>query len=711
MAAASIPHVEATRSKAGAARDVLLLALMRLLQQLERPVTEPELRATAVVPPGGCDIGCIRQVAERLGFTAQVETVRARQLRRLPPPYLILGRDAGRAWLVRARMDGHLVVVEPVHGGATACTVEAVARLGQQALRLVPAAAEGAGLWRSSALRRVRGVLWQVALASVVINLLSLATPLFMMTVYNKVISHGALRTLDVLAIGMVTLVGFEFALRSLRGSIAAHAGARLDAAIGGDVVHHLLHLPYRTLETASTAPLLERVRQLDQLRSFLTGHLPLLIVDLAFVGLFVAALFVLTPTLAWVTVAAMPLFVLLSALAHRRQAALQRLHLKAAAAKSASLGETLSQALTVKSLALEPEMERRFDRHLVRSAWTGLQAGRAAQLTGSLAQALQHGTALMLVYLGARMIVAGELSIGALVAASILSARALAPMRQIAFAWTQLQQARDAMRRLDGLMVERTEAEGRRAGTELPIRGRLQLEKVRFRYAPDGKPAIDSVDLNIAPGTTLGIVGPTGSGKSTLLRLLVGLEQPQEGRVLLDGVDLKAVSPLAWRSHIGVVPQEVQLFSGTIAENIAIGAQNCSLERVVAAARFVGADAFIARLPDGYDTMLGERGTGLSMGQRQLLAVARAIVRNPHLLVLDEVTSALDAAAEAQLLTNIRRAGSGRTVIIVTHRPAALRICTRAVLMAEGRIALVGTPADILSRCKLEDGSLQAAG
>ena len=220
-------------------------------------------------------------------------------------------------------------------------------------------------------------------------------------------------------------------------------------------------------------------------------------------------------------------------------------------------------------------------------------------------------------------------------------------------------------------------------------------------------------MSFEVAPGSMLGIAGAPGSGKSTLVRLLLGVEVPESGRVLLDDHDLAAVSPVSYRAQIGVVPQEIQLFAGTIAENIALGAADRTLARVVAAARFVGADEFIRRLPQGYETVLGERGTGLSLGQRQLLAVARAIVRNPRMLVLDEATSALDTAAEAHLLANIRRAGSGRTVLVVTHRPAVLEACERVLLLERGRVAHVGSAAEVLALTGARPASanLQATG
>ena len=710
MAAASVPGTSMPTPNPDRV-DGVLLAVSRLLRQLERPVTEAELRAAATLPEAGADLSWLKTVASRLGFTIQLQRLTPRRLGTVPTPCIILGRQPGDAWLVRSRAEDRMLFLDSGHGPATGCAPEVAAGFGDRIARLVPAAAR-TGFWRSAAMQGVRAVLWQIALASVVINLLALATPLFMMTVYNKVINHGALQTLDVLAIGMVTLVGFELALRALRGHIAAHTGARLETAIGSELVHHLLQLPYRFHETNATGAVMERLRQVDQLRQFLTGQLPLLLVDLAFVGLFLAVLLVVALPLGLVTLAAMPVFALLSLGVQRRQEAHQRASFQAAGARTSAFGEALTQALTVKLLALEPDMKRRYEGHLLRSAWRGLQSGRITQLAGSLGQALQHLTALLLVYLGARMIVAGEMSVGALVASSILSARALAPMRQIAPAWGQLRQAQEAIAQLDGLLREPGEAGGRQSGVGVELTGAMRVEQVCFTYPGAAESALDGVTFEVEPGTILGVAGPPGSGKSTLVRLLLGVETPEQGRVLLDGQDVTRLPPTSYRPRIGVVPQEVQLFAGTVAENIAMGAEERTLSRVVAAARFVGADEFIRRLPQGYETVLAERGLGLSLGQRQLLAVARAIVRNPRILILDEATSALDAATEARLLANIRRAGKGRTVVLVTHRPAVIEACDRVLLLQRGRLVLSGAPAEALARLRLPaQAGLQAAG
>jgi ABC-type bacteriocin/lantibiotic exporter with double-glycine peptidase domain len=486
-----------------------------------------------------------------------------------------------------------------------------------------------------------------------------------------------------------------------LRGYVVSHTGAKLDLSLSSEVVHHLLRLPYRVFEAMPAGQLMERLRQLDQLRSFLSGNLPLLLVDFAFVGLFIAAIFFFSPLLGWVTLAALPLFIGLSALAQLRQGRLQRANFRATAKKSAGLAETVTQALTVKALALEPEMQRRFEDRQVESAWTGFRASRLANGVAATGQVFQHLVSLVVIYLGARMIVAGELSIGALIACTILSARALAPMRQIFFAWHQLQQAKDALARLGDLMAE--EPEQPRAALPLPnpLCGQFRFENVSFTYDPAKPPALDGLDLSIAPGAMLAVVGPPGSGKSTLAKLLIGLERPDSGRVLVDDVDINRLDPGEYRAQLGVVPQEIQLFAGSIAENIGIAAVDRSMQRVVAAAKFVGIHDTIQKLPDGYDTDLGERGSGLSLGQRQLLCVARALVRNPRLLVLDEATSALDLASEAYLLRNLKRAGSGRTIVMITHRLSVIEMCDRAILLEQGHLVMAGHPKEVIRRAR----------
>jgi len=679
-------------------RAPTLAGLVMLCRQLGRATDAERLGHPDQADMEPRDLRKLTRIASAAGIELRLASASRRRLSALPTPFLMLADD--RVWLVRDRVGERLMLVDVASGSPETATLATAAKLAQTVVSIdderqaEPARSD----WRGALARSLRPALVEIVAASVFINILALATPVFMMTVYNKVINHAALATLDVLAIGMITLMVFELILRATRGYIVAHAGARLDVALSKAVTHRVLSMSQRRFETTPTGELAERLRQLDQLRSFMTGNLPLLLVDLAFVSLFVAAIFFLSPTLGWITACAMPGFVLISAVAHKRQKKLVAASFKAGAAKSTTLNEAVTQALTVKALGLEGEIERRLEARQLESAWTGFRAARLGHLIGSGGQALQHLTGLIVIYVGAKMIIEGGLSIGALIACTILSARALAPMRQLFHAWHQLQQARESLERLDKLFAGGEHGEVRGLPLSAPLTGRITLENVSFRYARDKAMALDGIELEIEPGTMLAVIGPPGSGKSTLARLFCGLETASDGRVLLDDQDIARLSPDAYRRQIGMVPQEVQLFAGSIADNIAMAADDHSLGRIIAAARFVGLHDIVQRLPEGYETVLSERGGGLSLGQRQLVTIARALVRNPRVLILDEATSALDSAAEANLMRNLEKAGSGRTIIMITHRRSVAERCDRAVFLQHGRLMRSGNPAEVLA-------------
>lgn len=678
--------------------DSLLRCLLRATLVFDRPVTEADVRALVPVGHDGMTVDSFIRAADRLGYRAGRTVLSAETVQQLPAPFVIVGVEGGPARLVVAREDAGLIVFDPIEGASTTMGSDAAIEGRHEAILVHPKGGIAARAdWRTLIRNRLRKVVWELVLSSLVVNIFALAAPLFSMTVYNKVLGQKALDTLDVLVIGMATLYVFDFVLRAIRGYVSSHTGARLDALLGNEVLHRLLRLPFRHFETTPTGVISERLRQLDTIRLFFTGQMPIVLVDVCFMFVFVAALMFVSPSLGWITIGAIPLFLLISIAFHRAQKSLVERSFAALAGKTSALAEMIANALTIKSLGLESEVEKKWGGRLALTAHTGFEASNLGNVVGVLGTILQQGVSLLIMYVGAREIIAGELSIGALIAANILSSRALAPVRQVVTALHQLQEVKAAFGRIDEIMTQPVEMEAGVASPIPALKGDIEFENVTFRYGDNLPAALENVTLKIPSGTIVGIIGPSGSGKSTIGRLIQGLYMPSDGRALIDRTDIAHMSPAWLRSQIGSVPQDVQLFAGSVRENIAMGLPVKLPERIVAVSKFVGAHDFIQRLPQGYDTVLSERGGGLSAGQRQQLTIARALIRNPRILILDEATSALDAGSEALFIRNLKRASRGRTIVMISHRMAPVTVADHVVFVMGGRIESIGPPAEVI--------------
>jgi subfamily B ATP-binding cassette protein HlyB/CyaB len=552
--------------------------------------------------------------------------------------------------------------------------------------------------WFIPALVRYRGPLRDVLIGSFFLQLMGLVTPIFFQLVIDKVLVHQSMTTLDVLAFGLTVVLIFETMMSGLRNWLFAHTTNRVDSELSARMFRHLLQLPLSYFEARRVGDSVARVRELERIREFLTSNAVTVVIDLFFTIVFFAVMYLYSPMLTLIVLLSIPLYVGISVAISPSLRALLEEKFRRGAENQSFLVESVTGIGTLKAMAVEPQMRDRWEKLFSGYTQTGFEVARLANWGSHLIQIVSKLTTVAILYFGARAVIAGDLSVGSLVAFNMLSGRVAAPILRLSQLWQDFQQVRISVERLGDVLNAPAEPEHNPGRASLPpIKGEVVFDKVRFRYRPDAPEALRGVELTISAGEMLGIVGPSGSGKSTLTKLVQRLYVPEQGRVLVDGVDLALVDPAWLRRQIGVVLQENILFNRTVRENIALGDPTRPMEAVIAAAQLAGAHDFVLALNHGYDTVIDERGGNLSGGQRQRLAIARALINDPRILILDEATSALDAESEEVIQANLNRIARGRTVIIIAHRLSAVRQCHRLITVENGAVTEEGTHESLL--------------
>jgi subfamily B ATP-binding cassette protein HlyB/CyaB len=547
--------------------------------------------------------------------------------------------------------------------------------------------------WFIPALVKYRKPLRDVLLASFFVQLMALVSPIFFQVVIDKVLVHHSLTTLDVLAIGLSVVLIWETALSGLRNWLFAHSTNRVDAELSARMFRHLLNLPLAYFEARRVGDSVARVRELERIREFLTSNAVTVVIDLFFTIVFFAVMYIYSPLLTLVVLLSLPLYAGISIFITPPLRALLDEKFRRGAENQAFLVEAVTGIGTLKAMAVEPQMREKWEKQFAGYTQTGFQVTKLANWGNHLIQIVSKLTTVAILYFGAKAVISGDLTVGALVAFNMLAGRVSSPILRLSQLWQDFQQVRISVDRLGDVLNAPAEPEHNPSRASLPrIAGAIEFDKVRFRYRPDAPEALRGVTLSIEPGEMLGIVGPSGSGKSTLTKLVQRLYVPEQGRVLVDGVDLALVDPAWLRRQVGVVLQENILFNRSVRENIALADPARPMEAVMAAAELAGAHEFIAQLPHGYDTVIEERGANLSGGQRQRIAIARALIGDPRILILDEATSALDAESEEVIQSNLRMIAHGRTVIIIAHRLSAVRQCHRIITVEAGEITEEGS-------------------
>lgn len=553
--------------------------------------------------------------------------------------------------------------------------------------------------WFIPSIIKYRRLLGEVLLASFVLQLFGLLTPLFTQVVINKVLIHKGLTTLHVLAMGMLALALFDAILGGLRTHVFAHTTNRMDVGLGAQLYRHLLGLPLAYFETRRVGDTVARVRELETIRQFLTSSTVTVVLDVLFSAVFLAVMLRYSPFLTAVVLCSLPLYVLLSVVVTPLFRSRLNEKFNRGAENQAFLVESINGIQTVKALAIEPALQRKWEEQLAGYVQASFRTTELGNVAGRIGALINKVTTIGVLWFGAQLVINGELDIGQLIAFNMLAAQVTGPVMRIVNLWQEFQQAGISMQRLGDLLNTRPERNNTSRTTLPALKGQVLFDQVTFRYRADTPEVLRKVSFSVMPGQVIGIVGRSGSGKSTITKLIQRLYVPEQGRVLLDGVDVALIEPSWLRRQVGVVLQESFLFNRSVRDNIAIAEPGASIEQVIRASSLAGAHEFVLELPQGYDTIVGEHGCSLSGGQRQRLAIARALLMNPRILIFDEATSALDYESEHVIQQNLGQICKGRTVFIIAHRLSTVRPAHRILVIDKGQVVEEGTHAELVTR------------
>ena len=553
--------------------------------------------------------------------------------------------------------------------------------------------------WMMAAIWRYRDPIYLALIASVFCQLFALATPLLFQVIVDKVLAHNSLSTLYVVVFAMTVISVFDVIMQYLRSYTLAHTASQIDALIGSQFIGKLLSLPLAFFERRSVGQIASQAREIENIRSFLTGSAVASLIDAAFTVILIVAL--LFYSISLTAVVAILILVNIGVVTVfrpiLRQLAKERYFL--GARYQQLLIETISGIPTIKSASVEPFFKRDLDHRLedyVRSSFAVNRTGQLGQNIISLSS--KFSVALVLLF-GVQDVVSGLMTVGGLIAFNMISSQTMAPVLRLSNVWQDYQQFQISVDRMGDVFRTESESSPSYSTGHIFSSGSIALRNVSFQHVADGPYVLRNICLEIKPGEVIGIIGPSGSGKSTLAKLLQKLYIPSSGQILVDGIDLQEIMPSEVRRQIGVVLQDNLLFNRSIHDNISIGQSQLTRIDVVGFAKLAGADQFIRSLPRGYDTLIEERGMNLSGGQRQRIAIARALAAAPQVLIFDEATSALDYESERAIQSNMTEIVSGRTVIIIAHRLAAVRDCDRIIGMEDGEIVEVGSHDELLGR------------
>lgn len=706
--------------------DPLMECLAILAAQNGRRTTAAAL--SAGLPIHGKQIAspaAFVRAADRIGMTARMVRRPLKDLIESPnlPCILVLKRNL--ACILRGRSKNGVEVIYPETPDApvTISATELQARFGEYAFfvrprmlqdgRAGPAEIDPHQSWFWAAIWRNKNIYYEVMLAAVMINILALVSPLFTMNVYDRVVpnsaSESAFSTLWFLATGVFVGYCFDFTLKNLRSHFVDTAGRKADNAISARIFEQMLAMKMAA-RPPSVGVHASNLKEFETLRDFFTSATIVAVIDFPFILMFIGLIGVIAGPVALVPAILVPIVMAVGILLQRPLDKTIKESMREGAHKSGLIFETLSGLETIKVQAAEGHIQRKWEEATEQSSRTAIKARSVSSFGVNFAIFSANICSVCMVVYGTYLIADKQITMGALIASVLLSGRAMAPLASVAGILTKFSQSKESLERLDELMKAPVERPAGQVFISMPVMtGRIDFRDVEFRYPNQKTPALRNINFAVNAGEHVGIIGAVGSGKTTIERLILNLYQPSGGSVQVDGVDVRQLDPADLRRNIGVVQQTPYLFFGSVRENITLGHESVPDSAVLRAAEMAGVMDFLRDSEAGLDTQVGERGDNLSGGQRQAIAIARALLYDPPILLLDEPTASIDPGSERRLYVHLKEMIKGKTILLVTHKSAVLGLVDKLILMDRGRIVASGPRDEVIQ--KLQSGAYRAAG
>ena len=702
--------------------DPLTDCLVALSRMFDRPVSSNALRAGLPLVEDRLTPELFERAAARAGLSARLVKRRLPRISPMLMPAVLLlqneqacvllevDREAkiARVLLPETGTGEHEIELEELHQRyiGHAIFVRPEHQLDERAPEVLDVQSRN---WFWGALFRNWRIYRDVLVASLLVNLFALAFPFFVLNVYDRVVPNSAIETLWVLAIGVAIVAGFDLLIRALRAYFIDRAGRRVDMELSARLLEKVLGLKSSS-RPASVGGFANNLHEFEGIRDFITSTTITTVIDVPFVAVFLAVIWFIGGSIVWIPVAGMSLILLYGLGVQWPLRKAVENTFRASSQKNATLVESLAGAETIKALCAEGQIQRTWEQAVSFIAKWGARARLLSASATHFAMFMQHLTTIGLVVYGVHMVAAGGLSLGGLIAVVILGRRSISPMAQLANLATRYHQARAALRTLNRVMDLPVERSGEQSFVQRPvISGKVELQNASFVYPGQETEALRNVSFCIEPGEHVAIIGRMGSGKTTLSKLLLNLYEPSSGAVRIGGTDVRQLDPVDLRRAIGYVPQDVVLFYGTLRDNILMGAPYADDADILRATSISGVSEFVDRHPRGFDMAIGERGAGLSGGQRQSVSLARALLLDPPLVILDEPTNSMDNRTETHLKSRLTDFLKGKTLVLVTHRSSMLELVDRVIILDNGTVVADGPKENILEA--LNEGKIHGVG